>query len=252
MTTPDSTPRPAGDIAGIHRAVGRARRGRDSAVAAFALTVGIAGSAAFLAIQRTERARADDAIQRFADNLQHRSAAELLAVEERLRSNPVFARRVLRVVAEKAGRSSTPRELRLAAIRVLGAFAADDERIPKYLYGLRSLQEEYLAAEAVFGLARARPEDAARYLGDCLSDEVSASVVDVACQELVKLGETGRRVMADKLSKLSAERRMWLSGLVIRTGPPDQIEWLRMVAAGGAPAASTAPSPTGAGLKGST
>ncbi len=196
------------------------------------LTVGIAGSAAFLVLHWIEQSRWELRIQRFVEGLQFRTPAELAASVHQLKQRPALAERVLPVVLRRARHSSAPPPLRLAALRVARAFIGNDERIARVFFRLRNLPEEYLAAEAVEGLAGLQPPaKAADMLGRCLQEEgVSAAVVDVVCERLISLGGDGRVAMSQHLVHLSADRVRWIVGLVNHRRPPDADEWLIMLA----------------------
>lgn len=201
-----------------------------AALLAFALTVSILGSLGYLAFRRLEESQEEARVRAFVEGLTFRSQAELHEGVEFLLERPALARRVLPVVVQRARRAELPATTRLAAVRVAREFVRREPRIARALFRLRESPDEYVASEAVLALGEVQPpEDAAELLGQCLTGNVSPSVVDAACDRLIRLGLPGRQALAARIDRLSAERRAWIMGLVSDRGLSDASAWVQLL-----------------------
>lgn len=206
---------------------------RHVGVAAFAcaLTVCTIGSATFIILHRVEKQREKDRVLAYVASLQYRSIDQLNEIADKLRTQPAQAARVLPAMLKEARNPAARAESRLAALRVAGQFAADEPRIAEALFKLRTAGDEGIAAQAVAALGRVRPESkAAEYLGGCIDDHVVPAVMDVACEQLVRMGDAGRSALRPRRDRLSPQRRAWLVGLVLDRRPVDADVWLRFLA----------------------
>jgi len=205
--------------------------GGDILVAASAciLTISIAGSAVYLGYRAYDRRVQQERVDAFVNSLEHRSAAELAADAEQLRSKPKLAKYVLPRILSSI-RTENDERRQIASMRIAWAFL-DNQKVRRTLHDMRTSSRESVAAAAVEALAHIMPPDeAAKALGDCL-DVGTGAVVDAVCAGLVSLNEHGRTVMNQKLGQFSIDRRVWIAGYIASHPVDDRDKWLNLLAA---------------------
>jgi HEAT repeat protein len=192
------------------------------AAAACALTLSIVGSLAFFGVRYLRDLNDREKILLFVGSLEHRTPEDLAEVAQQLQRRPGVARRVLPAVLASVSRTESARR-QLAAIRLCRVFV-DDPRVERALFQLRHSPSDLVAGQAVDALRDIRPpQRAAEKLVQCL-DAASPAVVDVVCVGLLDLGEQGVAALAEVTSRLSLERRIWLSGLIAEHAPTGAID----------------------------
>ena len=197
------------------------------AASACILTISIAGSAVFLGYRAYEKRVQQARVDSFVNSLEHRSNAELAADAEQLRGKPKLAKYVLpRILASI--RTENDERRQVASMRIAWAFL-DNQKVRRTLFEMRRSSRETVAAAAVDALARITPpEEAAKWLGQCL-DVSTGAVIDAVCAGLVNLGDAGRAEMTARIGQLSVDRRIWLAGFVSTRPVEDRDKWLDLL-----------------------
>lgn len=200
------------------------------------LTVSIVGSTVFLLYKGYRRYELKGKVRNFIESLENRTAAELDERALELKERPGVAKYVLPELRKALAYPRSDDQIG-AAIRISTAFL-DHRGIEESLFRLRLDPREMVAGPAVAALSQMEPpERAIAVLGRCLDgvDEgvVSDAVIDEVCAGLCRLGDAGRVEMQRHLSKLSADRRLWLVGYVCEGGGPTMGPWLSMLARDG-------------------